>query len=157
MGSLALRKSEYREAEAFLRKAADADKPVPLALNDLAEVLRRNKNFTDAEHYARKAVKASPKLYVAWETLGSILMDAKKGDKSALAEAEKCILKACELSKDEKGREADVRMLVALARVQALQGDRPRARGTIRKVQSRVNELSDFERREFEELKKGVR
>ena len=157
MGSLALRKSEYREAEAFLRKAAEAERPVPLALNDLAEVLRRNKNFADAEHYARKAVSASPKLYVAWETLGSILMDAKKGDTGALAEAEKCILKACELSKDEKGREADVRMLVALARVQSLQGDRPRARGTIRKVQSRVNELSDFERREFEELKKGVR
>jgi Tfp pilus assembly protein PilF len=157
MGSLALRKNEYREAEAFLRKAADAPKPVPLALNDLAEVLRRNKNFSDAEHYARKAVKAAPKLYVAWETLGSILMDSKKGDRSALAEAEKCIRKACDLSKDEKGREADVRMLVALARVQALQGDRGRARGTIRTVQSRVGELSDFERREFEELKKSVR
>jgi Tfp pilus assembly protein PilF len=157
MGSLALRKNEYREAEAFLRKAADAPKPVPLALNDLAEVLRRNKNFSDAEHYARKAVKAAPKLYVAWETLGSILMDSKKGDRSALAEAEKCIRKACDLSKDEKGREADVRMLVALARVQALQGDRGRARGTIRSVQSRVGELSDFERREFEELKKSVR
>jgi tetratricopeptide (TPR) repeat protein len=85
MGSLALRKNEYREAEAFLRKAADAPKPVPLALNDLAEVLRRNKNFADAEHYARKAVETSPKLYVAWETLGSVLMDAKKNDKSALA------------------------------------------------------------------------
>ena len=157
MGSLALRKNEYREAEAFLRKAADAPKPVPLALNDLAEVLRRNKNFADAELYARKAVKAAPKLYVAWETLGSILMDSKKGDKSALAEAEKCIRKACDLSKDEKGREADVRMLVALARVQALQGDRGRARGTIRSVQARVGELSDFERREFEELKKRVR
>jgi Flp pilus assembly protein TadD len=157
MGSLALRKNEYREAEAFLRKAADAPKPVPLALNDLAEVLRRNKNFSDAEHYARKAVKAAPKLYVAWETLGSILMDAKKGDKSALSEAEKCIRKACDLSKDEKGREADVRMLVALARVQMMQGDRGRARGTIRTVQSRVGELSDFERREFEELKKSVR
>jgi Flp pilus assembly protein TadD len=120
-------------------------------------VLRRNKNFGDAELYARKAVKAAPKLYVAWETLGSILMDSKKGDKSALAEAEKCIRKACDLSKDEKGREADVRMLVALARVQALQGDRGRARGTIRSVQARVGELSDFERREFEELKKRVR
>ncbi|MBR2983305.1 MAG: tetratricopeptide repeat protein [Kiritimatiellae bacterium] len=157
MGSLALRKNEYREAEAFLRKAADAPKPVPLALNDLAEVLRRNKNFTDAEHYARKAVETSPKLYVAWETLGSILMDAKKGDKGALSEAEKCILKACELSRDEKGREADVRMLVALARVQAMRGDRSRARGTIRKVQARIGELSDFEKREFEELKKSVR
>jgi hypothetical protein len=48
-------------------------------------------------------------------------------------------------------------MLVALARVQMLRGDRPRARGTIRRVQSRVNELSDFERREFEEIKKSVR
>jgi tetratricopeptide (TPR) repeat protein len=157
MGSLALRKSEYREAEAFLRKAADAPKPVPLALNDLAEVLRRNKNYSDAEHYARKAVEAAPKLYVAWETLGSILMDSKKGDKTALAEAEKCIRKACELSRDEKGRESDVRMLVALARVQSLLGDLGRARGTLRSVQSRIGELSEFERKEFEELKKRVR
>ena len=50
-------------AEAPRKTEAPAPKPVPLALNDLAEVLRRNKNFDDAELYARKAVKAAPRIY----------------------------------------------------------------------------------------------
>ena len=73
------------------------------------------------------------------------------------AEAESCIRKACELSKGKNGREADVRMLVSLARVQLKAGDKQHAKVTIRKIQSRIGELSEFERREFEEVKKGVR
>lgn len=153
MGSLALGKGEFREAELYLRKAADAEKPVPLALNDLAEVLRRNRNYDEAEKYARLAVKAAPKLYVAWETLGSILLGADRN----LKEAEECIKKACELSKGENGVNEDVRMLVSLARVQLKTGDIQRAKGTIRKVQNRINELSDFERSEFEDMRKGVK
>ncbi len=156
MGSLALGKNRYREAEAYLRKAADASKPVALALNDLAEVLRRNKNLVEAEAYARRAVAAAPKLYVAWETLGSILLDRKE-NKTRLKEAEQCITKALDLLKGEEGSSEDLRILVSLARVQMLNGDMARARGTVRKVQGRVSELSDFERREFEEVKKGVR
>ena len=153
MGSLALKKGDYREAEAFLRRSADAPKPPALALNDLAEVLRRKKEYSEAEHYARKATKVAPNLYVAWETLGSTLMDAGRN----LDEAEAAVKKACELSKDKTGREADVRMLVSLARVQALRKDLTHARATIRKVQSRVNELSDFELKEFDAFKKSVR
>ena len=150
MGSLAFGRGELAEAEAFLRKAANAPQPVALALNDLAEVLRREKRLEEAEAYARKAVKAAPGLYVAWETLGAVLMDGN-GD---LAEAEACVRKACELSKTENGREADVRMLVSLARVQLKAGDKAHAKVTVRKVQSRIGELSDFERREFEDVKK---
>ena len=156
MGSLALGKNRYSEAEAYLRKAADASKPVALALNDLAEVLRRNKNYVEAEAYARRAVVAAPKLYVAWETLGSILLDRRE-NKAKLKEAETCIEKALELLKSVEGATEDVRILISLARVQMLNGDMARARGTVRKVQGRVSELSDFERREFEEVKKGVR
>jgi tetratricopeptide (TPR) repeat protein len=152
MGALALQRGDYKSAEAFLRRAADAHKPVVLALNDLAEVLRRNRNFPEAERYARMAVKEAPKLYVAWETLGSILLGAKR----EIDEAERCILKACELSK-VNGREEDVRMLVSLARVQIAKGDKGKARVTMRKVQSRIDELSAFEKQEFEELRKGAR
>ncbi len=153
MGSLALQNARYAEAENFLRRAADAPKPVVLALNDLAEVLRRKKNYKEAEFYARRAVETDPKLYVAWETLGAILLDAQ-GD---LAEAEAAILKACELSKDKDGREGDIRMLISLARVQIARKELSRAGVTIRKVNARIDELSEFERREFEELKKNVR
>ena len=153
MGSLSLGRGKYPEAEAYLRVAADAPQPVPLALNDLAEVLRRTKNFAEAERYARKATEKAPGLYVAWETLGSVLMDAG----TSLDEAEACIRKACELSKDKNGREADVRMLISLARVQIRRADTQHAKVTIRKVRSRITELSEFEKREFEDVVKGVR
>ena len=150
MGSLALQKGDNEEAEMYLRRAADAPQPVPLAQNDLAEVLRRTKRFEEAEHYARLAVRTAPGLYVAWETLGSILLDAG-GD---LNEAEQCVNRACELSRSADGKEEDVRMLISLARIQIAKGDKQRANMTIRKVQGRIKELSDFEKGEFEELKK---
>lgn len=152
MGALALQRGDYKSAEAFLRRAADAAKPVPLALNDLAEVLRRNKKYAEAERYARLCIKAAPNLYVAWETLGSTLLDAKRN----IEEAEQCVQKACELSK-VNGREEDIRMLVALARVQIAKGDKGKARVTMRKVQNRVGELSAYEKQEFEELRKGAK
>ena len=152
MGSLALGRGDYDGAEAYLRIAADAPQPVALALNDLAEVLRRKKNFAEAERYARKATEKAPGLYVVWETLGSILMDANRD----LDEAEAYVRKACELSKDKNGREADIRMLVSLARIQTRKKDVKHARVTIRKVRARINELSDFEKREFETVEKSI-
>ena len=148
MGSLALGRGRYVEAESYLRRAADAPQPVPLALNDLAEVLRRQKQYSEAEKYARKAVEKAPGLYVAWETLGSILMDADLN----LGEAEAAIRKACQLSKDKNGKEADIRMLISLARVQIKNGDKEHAKITIHKVKARIKELSDFERKEFEDI-----
>ena len=153
MGSLALGRGNHDAAEAYLRIAADAPQPVPLALNDLAEVLRRKANYSEAEKYARKATEKAPGLYVAWETLGAILMDANHD----LDEAEACIRKACELSKDKNGNEADIRMLISLARVQVRRSDMHRARVTVRKVRSRIGELSDFERGEFEKIEKSVK
>ena len=153
LGSIALGEGKYDEAEAFLRRAADAPQPVSLAMNDLAETLRRRKEFQEAEIYARKAVRTDPNLYVAWETLGSILMDAG-GD---LDEAEECVRRACELSKQKDGRASDVRMLMSLARVQIARKDFQRARLTMRKVQARAKELSEFEKQEFEEMRKSVR
>ena len=153
MGSLALQRGEYVQAEAFLRRSVDSPKPVVLALNDLAEVLRRSGNLEEAEHYARKAVATDPNLYVAWDTLGTIILERK----GSLDEAEECIKKACDLSRTKDGKEADVRMLITLARVQLARGDRPRGKGTLRKVLSRIDELSEFERKEFEELRKSGR
>ena len=80
-------------------------------------------------------------------------MDANRD----LDEAEACIRKACELSKDKNGKEADVRMLISLARVQVRRSDMHRARVTVRKVRSRLGELSEFEKREFETVEKSVK
>jgi tetratricopeptide (TPR) repeat protein len=153
MGSLCLQNGDNVTAEQHLRKATTGKRTAPLAYNDLAEVLRRRGAFEEAEKVAREAVAIMPKLYVAWETLGSILMGAGK----SFEEAEKYIEKACELSKDEQGGAADVRMLISLARVQIKRGQMLRAKGTMRVVQSRMKELTEYERKEFEELMKSVR
>lgn len=153
MGSLSLQRGDYASAETYLRRAADAEKPVPLALNDLAEVLRRNKDLAGAERYARKAVAVAPDLYVAWETLASVLLDSEKG----LDEAEECAKKAIELSKDKDGRDADIRMLITLARVQIARGDALAGKITLKKVSPRIDELSEYEKQEFERLRKSAK
>lgn len=153
MGSLCLQRGDNETAEIHLKKAVSGNRAVPLAYNDLAEVLRRRGAFEEAEKTARKAVELMPKLYVAWETLGSILMASGK----SFEEAEKYIEKACELSKDATGGAADVRMLISLARVQIKRGQMLSAKGTMRVVQSRMNELSEYERKEFEVLMKSVK
>ncbi len=152
MGFIALQAGRDGEAELFLRRAVDCPNPTVEALNDLAEALRRRHSYDDAEKFARKAVEVGPHLYVAWETLAAVLMDAGKD----LDEAEKCVLKACELSKGPGGQEVDVRMLVSLARVQIARKDMKSAKVTLRKVQKRIGELSEFERGEFEELRKSA-
>lgn len=159
LGSIALRNGNYTDAEAYLRLGADAPRPVVLAMNDLSEVLRRQKKFAEAERYARLAVKTAPNLYVAWETLGSILMDRdrKGADRQRdLAEAEQAIRKACDLSHSENGRADDVRMLISLARVQFEKGDRKEGLMTLSKVRRREKELSEFEKGELKELMKRV-
>ena len=138
------RKYETRSGAFALPETLTVEAPEAIVLEYLNQELGR---------FSRKAVKAAPSLYVAWETLGSILMDQGIN----LDEAESCIRKACDLSKAKNGQEADVRMLISLARVQVKRGDKQHARVSINKVQKRIEELSAFERREFEEVKKGVR
>ena len=153
MGSIALGRNRNREAEAFLRKSVDAPKPSVMALNDLAEVLRRMNSLDEAERYARKGIETSPEFYIAYETLAAILLDKKAN----LDEAETSIRKAIELFKGEKKSDADIRTYMTLARIQVLRGDMKGAKASIRRVQNKVSELSDFEKGEFEEIKKSVR
>ena len=156
MGSVRLRKGEYTDAEMFLRRSAAAERPLAAAQNDLAEVLRRLKRFDEAEVFARAAVKTEPNLYVAWETLGASLLDQNKN----LDEAEACINKAIKLSMGKNGQAEDVRMYLALARVQIAKGDersRSQARLTLnKKIRDRKSELSDYDLAEYERLQKAV-
>ena len=143
MGSLRLKDGDYPSAETFLMTSVSQSNPLGAAQNDLAEVLRRQQRYDEAEKYARGAVRTSPDLYVAWETLGAILLGQKKN----LDEAEKCVKKALELSKDK-----DIRMQITLAGVQIARGDLGRARGTLRALRSRKSELSNYDRNRLEDL-----
>ena len=152
MGSLRLKEGDYSTAETFLRLSVEAEKPIAAAQNDLAEVLRRQQRYDEAERFAREAVKNQPNLYVAWETLGASLLDQNKD----LDEAEKCVEKAIKLSKTESKIE-DIRMQITLARVQIARGALDKARTTLRTLRKRQSELSNYDRDQLETLVKSAR
>ena len=141
MGSLRLQQGDYGEAEDFLRRSVDTN-PSAAALNDLAEVLRRIKRYEDAEKFARLSIEKSKELYVAWETLGSILFEANRD----LNEAEACVKKAMSLYAD------DLRIKITLARIQLKKGDIEIARETIRQIRLHQSELPKFDVGELEKL-----
>lgn len=156
MGSLRLRDGNYSEAEVFLRKSCQHPRPLAAAENDLAEVLRRQQRYEEAENFARRAVKRDPNLYVAWETLASTLLGANKN----LAEAEECIKKAIELSKTKTKAGEDLRMQITFARVLLAQGDsgkRNQALGIIRGLKRHERELDSYDRDQLEQLRKAAR
>ncbi len=152
MGSLALSRGEYDQAEAFLRKAADSAKPNVLAINDLAEVLRRKGRYSEAETYVRRGIEIAPEFYILRETLGVVLL----GQNRNLDEAEESVKKAIELAKRENGTSPDVRLYTSLARIQVARGDKKGAKNSLSRVEARLDELSDFEKREYEEIAEGV-
>ncbi|MFO7936283.1 MAG: tetratricopeptide repeat protein [Kiritimatiellia bacterium] len=146
MGSLRLREGAYGEAEDFLRRSVNA-KPIYPALNDLAEVLRRIRRFSDAEKYARDAIKLNPENYIGWETLAAVLVDAD----IKLDEATSAINKAVSLNKGE-----DLRVQITKARILKKKGDIELARQVIREIKSRQQELMPFEREEFDRISRDV-
>ena len=135
--------SRLPEAETYFRTAIDSEHPLPAALNDLAELCRKQKRYEEAEKYARQVTKTEPNLYVGWETLCATYLDQNKN----FAEAEICIQKAIELSKG-----SDIRMQVTLARVQIAKKDYAKARVTLRALSKRVEELNESDRAEFDRL-----
>jgi tetratricopeptide (TPR) repeat protein len=145
MGSLRLQEGSNGEAEDFLRRSVETN-PSSAALNDLAEVLRRIQRFDEAEKFARQAIALNPDLYVAWETLGAVLLESNKD----LIEAERVVRKAMELYAD------DLRIRITLARILLKKGDIERARETIRQIKSRQGELSKFDQAELARLSEAA-
>ena len=144
LGSLRLQEGNYAEAEDFLQRSVESE-PLPVALNDLSETLRRLHRYGEAEKCARDAVARSPGLYVAWETLAAILMDQNR-----LPDAEAAMREALARNKD------DIRMQVSQARLQFLKGELGPARETIKLVRKHADQLNAFERAEFDRLAAAV-
>ena len=74
LGSIRLSQKRYADAESFLRQSIKSQ-PTPGALNDLAELLRRQHKTGEAEQQARLAIRIAPDFYQAWDTLGNILLE----------------------------------------------------------------------------------
>ena len=146
MGSIRMKEGKMQDAEMYLRTSVAAPRPLAAAQNDLAELLRQSGRLTEAEKFARDAKTTDPRLYVAWETLCATLLDQNKN----LDEAEQCIQKAIDLAKGQ-----DVRMLLTLARVQLAKKDLVKARGTLRSLGKRRDELTaERDRAAYDELLK---
>ncbi len=141
MGSLRLQEGSYGEAEDFLRRSV-ATSPSAAALNDLAEVLRRIRRFEEAEKQARAAIAKNADLYVAWETLASVLVESDGN----LIEAEKAVRKSIEIYED------DLRSQITLGRILLKKGAVEESRMIVRKVRNRQNELSRFDQGELAKL-----
>lgn len=152
MGSIRLQQNQLETAETFLRLSVAQERPLASAQNDLAEVLRRQKKYAEAEKAARDATKTDPELYVAWETLASILLDQNKD----LAEAETCVNTAIELVK-KITPEGDPRMLITLARAQLAKNDITHFNTTVRTLNGKRGQLKAGDLAAFEELQKAAR
>ncbi len=144
IGSLRLQSGDYGEAEDFLRRSVESE-PLPVALNDLAETLRRVHRFAEAERLAREATGKAPSLYIAWETLAAVLMDQNR-----LPEAQVAMHEALLRNSN------DMRLRMSAARLQYLQGDLNQAQENIKLVRKNISQLNEYERGEFEKLAKSV-
>jgi tetratricopeptide (TPR) repeat protein len=140
MGSLMLGQGKRAEAEDYLRRSVSASKSA-VALNDLAELLRRSGNFVEAERQARAAIELSPELYFVWDTLGGVLAETKR-----LNEAEVAYYKALEIFKD------DLRVHLNLAKLLKQKGNLVKAREIVTEILPRKNELPAGEQAELARL-----
>ncbi|MFO7936334.1 MAG: DUF2723 domain-containing protein [Kiritimatiellia bacterium] len=96
IGNYYLSQNDLNLAKHHLEKSLSTQKSFS-ALNDLAELYRRQKKMPQAEFYARKAIKVNPYYSQAWDTLSNILMNKKHFE-----EAEQCIKVAIHINPDSR-------------------------------------------------------
>ena len=130
LAAVALARNDLPRAESFFRRSLAAKK-LSGALNDFADLLRRQKRLAEAEKTAREALAQSDKLYQAWDTLGHILLDAGQPD-----EAAKAVEQALALC------QTDVRLLVSLATIRFTQGRTDEARKILREISAKFPSVS---------------
>jgi cytochrome c-type biogenesis protein CcmH/NrfG len=94
LGSVRMNQKRYDEAEKALRKSI-AVLPTAEALNDLAETLRIDRQFAEAEKMARHALRIAPNFHQAWDSLGCIMTD-----RASMKEAEAAFKCAWRFSED---------------------------------------------------------
>ncbi len=154
IGSLAMAEGDFDSAEASFRKAVSSKRVSIPALNDLAECLRRKGEFAEAEKFARRFVELAPDQYIAWETLGSIILES--GDQAKFAEAEESIQKACNLSRGPGGP-TDFRMIVSLARAKAMLGNKAAAKNLLDFAKKSLDSLDPQYRELYDSLRKEIK
>ena len=140
MGSLMLERGNTEKAEDYLRRSASTS-TTPEALNDLAELLRKTGNKSEAETQIRAAIEMSPNFYVLHDTLGGILADLDRLD-----EAEAAFDEALKLY------DGDWRVHLNKAKLLFRKGNFVQAREVVAKIQPHRSDLPQAEQEELAQL-----
>lgn len=129
LGLIAEQRNNQRDAEASFRKAADLNSRLIEPRMKLAELYRRQKENTKLQAVLEEAVHSAPPVAGPYETLGRLLLEAKK-----LEEAEMVYMQML-----GNGVEPAV-ALTGLGDVHAAQGNRAQAADDYRQAISRTTD-----------------
>ncbi len=130
MGSIMSSRGNYSQAKDFLQKSIEKERTAP-AVNDLAWVCLQLCENSEAERLAREALKISPDLYTALDTLGMVLLETGR-----LAEAEKLFNKAITLNPK------DFRIQLNLAELYAKQGNSAKQAELVSTLKKNISHMS---------------
>lgn len=144
MAAVLLERNDLPHAEQYFQRSLAAHR-IPNALNDFAELLRRQKRFGEAEKTVREALAQNSKSYQAWDTLGCILLDTGKADEAAQAIDRALALCA-----------TDARLQVSLARVRIAQGRPDEARRVLREIPAHFPSVPDSVKTEIAALERRL-
>jgi tetratricopeptide (TPR) repeat protein len=139
-----LEQKEFARAEQHFRRSL-AVRRSGLALNDLAELLRQQRRFEEAESLAREAIRLIPKFHQGWDTLAGVLADAGRAA-DAVAAAEQAI-KLCD---------TDARLYVTLARARLVQGRPDEARAALREITTRFPSVPEGVKKDAAALEQKI-
>ena len=142
VGTLHITSHEYELAEDSFRRSLETRRS-PEALNDLAWLVFRKRGYEEAEKLARESLEMNKKIYATWDTLGEILMRTGR-----LTEAEEAFKQSLSLF------QGDMRVLLNMAELKSLQGDKKQALEMLGRVkaqshllppedQARLNDIRD--------------
>ncbi len=140
LGSLAVERGQFAEAEDYLRRSVAAGANVG-NLNDLAVVLLRRGQLEEAEVRINQAFAIDNQDHHAWDTYGSILKA-----KGQLEDAEMAYKTALRLEG------SDLRVHLHLAELYVAQERRELAAEILRSMTQEASTLPTDERRRFDEL-----
>ncbi|OVE75223.1 hypothetical protein BVX97_05270 [bacterium E08(2017)] len=145
MGTWRIHKRDYESAETFLRRSV-REREAPESLNDLAFVLLNQGDTKESEEYARKAIALNKEFFVAWDTLGEIQLA-----KGLNEDAKQSFERAYQLNR------SDPRILLHLAEVYLLLGDRQQASNMLDEVFPRMKLMPQEEQKRLVDLRARAR
>lgn len=144
IGSIRLEQGEYGDAETYLRRSAEVQKPTAAALNNLAQVLCRIRRLDEAENVARKATACAPDRYETWSTLAFVLISRGRANEAAEA-----------LSRAYALNKSDLRLALVDGLISVKRGDGTAAQKALDTL-NRIPDLSVADRRERDALTEEI-